>query len=63
MLSLEKLFGTKQANPPYSPTEGGISLNLENWETYLSGDKEYDDKYIYYKCSRDGQTWYHRENK
>jgi len=61
------LFGIKEKNPPYSPAgiKDGIiqiQINLENWEKYETGDG-YDKYFTYYKCSRGGRDWYHRETK
>lgn len=61
------LFGFTEKNPPYyfNGIKDGmiqISSDLNNWEQYLSGDG-YDKYFIYYKCSRNGKTWYTRETK
>lgn len=62
-MDINKLFGFLVKKPPYTLVKGVIKINLENWEQYLIGNEEFDNKYKYFKCHRNGETWYHRENK
>ena len=60
-----RVLGLNDPNPPYRldlvESKAVIFKNEKNWEEYLIGDKEYDDRFIYTMCVSGKATFYDRK--